>query len=278
MKILYTTDLHGNDIYYDSIWRKAKELKVDMVINGADMLPKTRPINFLQKRFIGFLKDEYFPRFEKARIHYLCCQGNDDLICHDELFDEVCSQFDFVHNIAMEKIEIPDPRTQRVFEFIGFNLVADYPFELKDRCRKDKENFIFPIQNGPGRISCEDGWIELEDWFAVANQLPTIEDELKDLVRPTDMKKAVYVMHMPPAGLGLDETGGHRPESKAVYDFILKEQPLLSLHGHIHSSYKISGIWKAPLGETICVQPGQGGPSPVYVLIDTDTMEIERFE
>lgn len=271
MKILYTTDLHGNDLYYDSIWKKAIELKVDMVINGADMLPKKRPINFLQKRFIEYLEQKYFPKFEKAGIYYLCCLGNDDLRVHDEVFTEVCSKFKYVHDIAQQKIQING------FEYIGFNMVADYPFQLKDRVRKDREDFVFPIQHGPGRISCEDGWVELEDWFEIANMMPTIEEELKDLPRPTNMKKTIYVIHLPPAGLGLDETGGQRPESKAVHDFLSKEQPLLSLHGHIHSSYKITGIWKALMGETICVQPGQGGPTPVYVIIDTDTMDMERF-
>ena len=42
----------------------------------------------------------------------------------------------------------------------------------------------------------------------------------------------------------------------------------------------MSGIWKAKLGNTICIQPGQtelGEKEMTYVIIDTDKNEIERF-
>jgi Icc-related predicted phosphoesterase len=272
MKILYTTDLHGNQHYYNLTWKKAVEHKVDMIINGGDLLPKINPIFKRQPRFIKNLERQYFPKIEKAGIHYLCCMGNDDLRIYDDQFDQACNQFEFIHNIAQRKFEIGG------LEFIGMNYVSDYPFELKDRCRMDKKGFVFPIQNGPGCFSSEGGHLDnIEDWVSLAQSLPTIEDELKALPRPKDMKKAVYVIHMPPAGLGLDVCSNrNRPASKAVFDFILDEQPLLSLHGHIHESYIMTGIWKAPLGETICVQPGQGGMHPVFVLIDTNTMEMKR--
>ncbi len=38
MKILYTTDLHGRSQYYNLIWKAALQNKVDMVINGGDLL------------------------------------------------------------------------------------------------------------------------------------------------------------------------------------------------------------------------------------------------
>ena len=277
MKILYTTDLHGSDMYYSIIRKKALQHNVDMVINGGDMLPKRGNNIFrAQQKFIRYLEKDYFPRFEKAEIHYVCCLGNDDMRIYDQVFDNACSRFEFVHNIAQRKIEING------LEFIGMNYVADYPFGLKDRCRMDKKEFVFPIQRGTPSFSVEKGsgagWEDIEDWFTLANTLPTIEDELRALVRPKNMRKAIYVIHMPPAGLGLDVcANGDRPESRAVFNFLLKEQPLLSLHGHIHESYKMTGIWNVPMGETICVQPGQGGMHPVYVLIDTDTMEMERF-
>lgn len=270
MKILYTTDLHGANHYYNLIWEKAKEYQVDMVINGADMLPKIKPIFKRQLKFMKFLENHYWPLFEKAGIHYLCCLGNDDLRIYDQAFDEVCDEFEFVHNIAQRKIQVAD------IEFIGFNLVADYPFELKDRCRMDHDDFVFPRQFGPGCFSSDKNggcWEDIEDWFSLARSLPTMEDELKALVRPENMKKAVYVIHMPPENLGLDVcANGDRPASKSVYNFLLDNQPMLSLHGHIHESYRRTGIWNVLLGETICVQPGQGGADPVYVIIDTDDL------
>jgi len=104
----------------------------------------------------------------------------------------------------------------------------------------------------------------------------TIEADLKRLVRPKCMTQSIYVIHMPPYRLGLDECGdGAKVGSKAVYDFLLECQPKLSLHGHIHESPEVSGRWYAKLGRTICIQPGQLGPL-TYVTIDLRTMEFDR--
>jgi Icc-related predicted phosphoesterase len=156
------------------------------------------------------------------------------------------------------------------------NWVVDYPFRLKDRCRMDTKDYIFQEQFGTGLLSTLNGCKEIEDWFAYAKTLPTIEDELEKLVRPMKMAQSVYVLHMPPYKLGLDKCG-HGPEvgSKAIYAFLQTHQPKLSLHGHIHESPKFSGKWYAQLGSTICIQPGQLSPF-TYVTIDLQTMQLDR--
>lgn len=100
---------------------------------------------------------------------------------------------------------------------------------------------------------------------------------LNRLVRPKNVAQSIYVIHMPPCKLGLDESGnGRKVGSKAIYDFLLKYQPKLSFHGHIHESPEVSGRWYAKLGNTICVQPGQLD-ALTYVVVDLDTMEFERY-
>ena len=250
-----------------------------MVINGGDMLPKTGNPFVRQRKYINHLEKRYFPNFENDRIHYLCCLGNDDMRIFDQRFDEVCSRFEYVHNIAGRKIEING------LEFIGFNLVKDYRFEIKDRCRMDTRETDFPVQDGPGVLSTDNGWFEFQPngWFEYARELPIIEEELEKLIKPDDMRKAVYVMHQPPYGIGLDV----RPDedqpvgSRAVYSFLAENQPLLSLHGHIHDSPGETGIWEENIGLAVCVQPGQGSgfnALPVHVLIDTETMELTRID
>jgi Icc-related predicted phosphoesterase len=80
-----------------------------------------------------------------------------------------------------------------------------------------------------------------------------------------DMETAIFNIHVPPFGTGLDDApeldenlkpvqGGKvmKPVgSTAVRDAILKHQPLLALHGHIHES---RGVQK--LGRTTCINPG----------------------
>jgi Icc-related predicted phosphoesterase len=80
-----------------------------------------------------------------------------------------------------------------------------------------------------------------------------------------DMDSAIFNIHVPPFGTGLDNApqldenlkpveGGTVMApvgSTAVRDSILKHQPLLALHGHIHES---RGVQK--LGRTTCINPG----------------------
>ena len=61
----------------------------------------------------------------------------------------------------------------------------------------DTDDHIFQEQFGKGLLSTPDGWQELDDWFACAKMLPTIEEELYRLVRPKDMAKNIYVIHTP---------------------------------------------------------------------------------
>jgi Icc-related predicted phosphoesterase len=91
------------------------------------------------------------------------------------------------------------------------------------------------------------------------------------------MKNAIYVIHMPPARLGLDKCYGDvEAGSNAVYDFIKKNRPLLGLHGHIHESPQMTGKWSEKLGKTTCIQPGQLDDF-TYVKIDLDSMHFERY-
>ncbi|MFX1436377.1 MAG: hypothetical protein ACFFAA_04105, partial [Promethearchaeota archaeon] len=80
--------------------------------------------------------------------------------------------------------------------------------------------------------------------------------------------------------LDLDVThDGRKVGSKAEYEFIKKNQPKLSLHGHIHESPDFSGKWHSQLRKTICIQPGQSHQDDshlVFAIIDLETMEIER--
>lgn len=224
-----------------------------------------------QRDFIINYLENHFLSFEKFGIYYLCLLGNDDLGILDELFRKICEKFSFIYDIAQRKIEIGE------YEFIGMNWVSDNPFANKDRCRKDSNSEtsqkILPV----GLISTPSGWYKIKEWVNFREGLPTIEEELKNLPTPENFEKAIYVMHMPPSNLGLDRCW-HSDEagSKAIYNFIKEKQPLLTLHGHIHESPDKSGIWLAHLGKTICIQPCQREEKLVYVIIDLDSMEIER--
>lgn len=275
MKLLYITDLHGNEWKFEKTLQIAKLIKADVVINGGDILPIKGNL-LKQGDFIINYLDEYFRRYESEGIYYLCLMGNDDLIIFDELFQKTCDKYSHVVNIAQKKFEIKECN----FEFIGMNWITDLPFALKDRARKDKEGFVFPNQLGIQVLSTPNGWKEIDDWFSYVENLPTIEDEMNKLVKPSNMRKTIYTIHMPPSNLGLDVChDGRKVGSRAIYSFFKENQPLLSLHGHIHESPEISGRWYTPLGNTICIQPGQSiyyVNTLNYALIDLEFMKFER--
>lgn len=271
MRVLFTTDLHGSRWKYDRLFEVAEEFHADVVINGGDMLPKNNE-PFRQGEFITDYLDNHFARFNSAGIYYLCYPGNDDLRIFDQLFEKTCDKYSNVFCLAQRKLEVGG------YEFVGMNWVVDYPFRLKDRCRMDTDDYIFQEQFGTGLLSTPDGWQEIDDWFAYAKKLPTIEEELDRLVRPPDMAKSIYILHTPPYRLGLDRCyDGTEVGSKAVYNFLKKYQPKLSLHGHIHESPEVTGRWYAELGRTICIQPGQLDEF-TYVTIDLSTMKFDRIK
>jgi len=271
MKVLFVTDLHGCKWKYERLFEVANDFEVNIVINGGDMLPKDID-SFKQGEFIANYLDNYFARFNSVGIYYLCYPGNDDLRIFDEQFEDACNKYSFVVYLAQSKFEVGG------YEFVGMNWVVDYPFRLKDRCRMDTDYYTFQEQFGTGLLSTPDGWQEIDDWFTCAKMLPTIEEELDLLVRPGDMAKSVYILHMPPYRLGLDKCyHGEEVGSKAIYNFLKKYQPKLSLHGHIHESPEVTGSWYAKLGRTICIQPGQLDEF-TYVTIDLSTMKFDRIK
>lgn len=271
MRIVFTTDLHGHRWKYDRILEVALEYDAHIVINGGDMLPGNIDLT-RQGSFITNYFDKHLAQYESENIYYICIPGNDDLKRFDPLLDVTIEKYPLAANIAQNIVQIDK------FEFIGMNLLADYPYRLKDRCRMDNHQFHFPEQYGKGLLSIPTGWEDLEDWFSHAKTLPTIEEELNKLVKPKEMNNTIYVMHMPPCCLGLDKS--HKEGdvgSKSIYNFLRKNQPLLSLHGHAHYSPDISGKWKEKVGKTTCIQPGQILEGIIYVLGDLETMEFERF-
>lgn len=270
MRILFVTDLHGDKRKYDKLLDAAKTNSADMVINAGDMLPKEGNL-FRQDKFITGFLTAHFKAFEEAGIYYLCYLGNDDLRIFDPLFDKTCGNFKFIMPIAQRRVEL------KGYEFIGMNLVVDYPFRLKDRCRIDDKKYEFQEQFGSALLSTENGWREIKDWPSYAKALPSIEKELDVLVKPARMENAIYVIHMPPYGIGLDAClSGKTVGSNAVLRFLRKQQPKLSLHGHIHESPEISNRWCARIEKTCCIQPGQSNKL-TYVLIDLEKMAFTKM-
>lgn len=272
MKILFVTDLHGDISKYRRALEAALKHGAVAIVNGGDMLTLDGDLHGSQRECLEGFLFSHFKECSEAGVACLGLLGNDDLKIHDDAFDKLCRSHKNCFNLAQRRVEMGG------FEFIGMNWVADYPFRLKDRCRPDAPGHISQKQFGSGLLSTDEGFRELGDWPAYAANLPDLDRELAALPTPSNPAKAVYVIHMPPAGLGLDViSSGERVGSAAVRRFIETMSPLLTLHGHIHESPAVSGEWKANVGNTVCIQPGQSRDSLTCVLIDLAIMSVERF-
>ena len=271
MKILYTTDLHGNMWKYKQLKVAAAEHKPDIIINGGDMMPIDDHNIMNQGKFIENQLAEQMKYFSDHGMYYLCLPGNHDLPIYDSLFEETCKKYPYAFFLDNRRIKIKD------YEFIGMSYILDFPFEWKDRCRLDDKNSI-PMEPYDKTVISEGTALkEIKDWVGYIKGLPTIEDELERLVKPDNMANTIYVTHQPPSRTGLagDEDNPNNG-SEAIYRFLKEKQPKMSLHGHCHNAPEITGKWHNTIGRTVCIQPGQQEDF-AYVLINLDTMDYQRF-
>lgn len=268
---LFVTDLHGDRWKYRKALSLARERGIRLIINGGDIAPHGRAQED-QGRFLREFLDPFLAACQAKGVRNLMITGNDDLQAHDALVDGICARYPLAENLSGRLVRLGP------YDFIGMNLVTDFPFRLKDRARRDATGSPLPRQFGSGLLSTPQGWEEVPDWAARAQALPTIEEELASLPRPRDPSRSVYVLHGPPSGMGLDVVrGGEAVGSAATRRFIERAQPLLTLHGHIHESPEESGAWMDRLGRTVCIQPGQSSRGLTAVLGRLDGMTFERL-
>src|SRR4030043_2432106 len=118
----------------------------------------------------------------------------------------------------------------------------------------------WPPQKNPSYIRISDQTAQLTpiDPYLHLRQRETIQEDLNRLPKPFYHKRVTYIMHSPPFGTRLDFIqGGKSAGSRSIKTFIERNQPLLTLHGHIHESPELSGAYMDGIGETIFINPGQ---------------------
>lgn len=277
MKLLYVTDLHGDKEKYRKVLELAVNSDIKLIVNGGDILPKQCDRHKEQPLFINEFLRDYFYELKKHGISYLAMLGNDDLLSLDDLFADVCNEFDNVYNIAGSKVVIGD------YEFIGMNYILDHPFGCKDRVVTETHYIPQRQLSAVAGISNATDYDRIYNWLEYSiTKLPQMCDILKQLPNSQNPEKTIYVAHMPPAGLRLGQLRYQDLDigSVDIYDFLKEKQPLLSLHGHIHESPDIQkGKWINQILNTTCIQTGQTelhDNELVYAEIDLESRNYER--
>lgn len=277
---LFVTDLHGRTDRYQKLFALIKSEQPEIIFLGGDLLPHfSRRKIFSGQKARGFLDEVLIDGFSRLKEemansypHIFIILGNDDGKLPEQKLLNAESQgiWHYVHN---KRVDIG------AFQIYGYANVPPSPFLNKDWERYDISRYV-----DPGCISPEDGFrsvkVRMEDV-----RYGTIEQDL-DALCPADgnYQNSVFLFHTPPYKTNLDRAAldgkmiDHVPldvyvGSIAVRQFIEKRQPLITLHGHIHESPRITGSWKNKIGRTHLFSAAHDGPELAVVRFSPEKPE-----
>jgi len=281
MKFLYTSDLHGQPHLYRDLLSLAVSSSSEIMVIGGDLLPSlpsTKRYEDMvpnQRTFV----DQFLSAFLKRILETTSVQsifliaGNWDL------------GYPFLFRETPEKIFDLNQKSYRLengYELVGYPFVPPTPFRPKDFEKMDDRETLWPPQKNPSyaRSSDQSDRLMPIDPYRYLRERETIDEDLDRLPKPFQSRKTIYIMHSPPFGTRLDLIEeGRSVGSRSIRAFIQKNQPLLTLHGHIHEAPQLSGTYVTRIGETLSINPGQiirttrGVPR-----LHAVTFEIERIE
>ena len=262
-KILYTADLHGNESYYNKLFEKAKESDIKSVVIGGDLCPRggfsLQSSIEIQKSFIeNFL----IPKIRKFGKDAFLMMGNDDFRINFEILEK-----------AEERgiLKILHKKLHRIGNkhIVGYSFVNPTPFRLADWEKPEDEK-------NEKRNKLSDEVVR-----STEEEKGAIKEDLEQLKKISNPSSTIYVMHAPPFNTKLDITNaGIHVGSKAIRNFIEKEQPYLTLHGHIHESPRMSGSYVDKIGKTICINLGSSYPKDLLncMIIEIQSLNIKYLE
>jgi len=264
-KVLYASDIHGNEIQYQKLVDHAVKISANTIIIGGDIAPK----RCLADNYIGVQRQFFehrlpkllYPLKEKLPDSKLfLMMSNDDCKANSDVLEKHSpGLYQLIHG---ERINLT-----KEFDIIGYSYVPITPFGIKDWEKFDLSN-VPPDLNEEyknrkrinyrldGLKSTKSGWKEFQFLNNMEKQ-DSIQKDLSDKMFQKNPNKTVYVIHTPPNQTNLDQvlTKNH-VGSIAVRLFIENCQPYLTLHGHIHETVDVSGNFKDNIGKTLCLTSG----------------------
>ncbi len=284
-KVYFATDLHGSSKCFRKFVNAGTAYGVDVLVLGGDVAGKALQTivrgddgryrcSFVGTRYdveegpdlVGLEKliadHGYYPyRAEAGELDARRADGS-----LDGLFLELMKA-----RLA-EWLTLADERLRPSGKRLFFMLGNDDPAELQSLLDEapwgaPDEGKVVMLDDDHEMISW--GYSNITPWHShremTEDQLATAIDEMAG--RLSAPERAIVNVHVPPFGSGLDEAPVLDADltvqsavgqvkfapvgSSAVRDALLRIQPLLGLHGHIHES---GGMRR--LGRTIAINPG----------------------
>lgn len=266
---LASADLHGNTTQYQTLLRLAADESVRAVFLGGDLLPKTggswtpdnkvRTIE-MQRQFItGFLLDYLGTLGELAEVYAVF--GNDDFASNYPLVGKPRSQHVHFLNCQTAPLDLPGLHlTVAGYPYVGLTPFLHKDWEKWDDKNDSAEHKIIQTKG----YGSQDGQHYPIDFTINRGGRSTIAQDLAQLAGQSDPAKTIYVFHEAPFGTPLDQIaadnkfikdGQLHVGSKAMRRFIEQQQPLLTIHGHIHETFHESGEYAWQTGRNTSLTP-----------------------
>lgn len=287
-RIFFATDIHGSDICWRKFLNAGKFYEADILILGGDMTGKALvPIaelpgggykaTLLQQEFHLRNEEEVadMERRVKSRGYYPFRATEEQLADFEADPKKVDAFFQQqMLDVIEQWMALADERLAgsglRCYVCPGNDDAA----EVDEVVRQAKYVELAEgrvVELGQGFTMISTGWSNVTPWKTYRE---ASEEELAERIEGMttmitagghDMRRALFNFHCPPYGSNLDEAPEIDAElnvkeagrslvpvgSTAVRDAILKHQPLVTLHGHIHE-----GKGTARLGKTLAINPG----------------------
>jgi Icc-related predicted phosphoesterase len=257
--------LHGLTGRYEKFFDAIECESPRAVFLGGDLLPHRDPAG-------TFLEDVVASRLAETRDRMggdfpdvFVIMGNDDARSEEAAVLKIAERglWTYLHN---RRVELDK------YAVYGYAYVPPTPF-----VRKDWDRYDVSRELRSGCVAPENGHrtVDVEGEDATS---ATIAGDLSALAGEEDLRRAVFLFHTPPFDTALDrvavyDTGTESVGSIAVREFIEKRQPLVTLHGHIHESARLTGSWKETIGRTVAINGAHDGAELSLVRFDLDAPE-----
>jgi uncharacterized protein len=282
MKVFFATDIHGSEICWRKFLNAAAFYKADLVVLGGDVTGKVMvPIvadgghwKVTVRGQAYTLETEQELEDIKRQIRnsgsYPAMVSPDELQHLSQEEGAVDRRFTVEMTQSLDRwLDMADSKLRGGEIPCILNGGNDDIWEIDDiieqsPCVSFAEGKVLDLDGFP-LVSM--GWTNPTPWdtFREAPE-PELAAKIEAVASQVpDMERAIFNFHAPPYGTGLDEApalddtlrpihGGAvmKPVgSTAVRDAILKHQPMLSVHGHIHESRAVKRM-----GRTLAINPG----------------------
>jgi len=280
----FVSDLHGRIERYAKLLAAVTAERPSAVFLGGDLLPSGFGLAASgEPDHQDFVNGYLAPAFEGVRTGLgrdypavFAILGNDDPRVEEAAMVDVGAGglWRYVHGQRVEWVD---------YSVYGYACVPPTPFRLKDWERYDVSRYV-----DPGCVSPEEGWRTMPACPSEV-RYGTIAEDLRALTTDRPLERAILLFHGAPYKTPLDRAAldGRSIDcvpldvhvgSIAIRRFIESRHPLVTLHGHIHESARLTGTWRTVIGRTHAFSAAHDGPELALVRFDPEDLTAATRE